>query len=118
MPMTHTIACPSCQRPLRVPDDLLGTMVKCPACSHNFPAPAEEPAVAPSQRPSRASAREEDRRPSRRPRDADDGGDRYARDRRRPRDQGADYESDESRRGGQREEKPGKVQAIAIMLLV
>jgi predicted Zn finger-like uncharacterized protein len=60
--MANTIHCPSCSRELRVPDELIGKKVKCPACSTTFtasvagaeagaPAPAagyeEQPAGAP-----------------------------------------------------------------------
>jgi predicted Zn finger-like uncharacterized protein len=37
--MTETLACPSCRRPLRVPDDLVGRAVRCPSCDHTFTAP-------------------------------------------------------------------------------
>jgi predicted Zn finger-like uncharacterized protein len=36
--MTLIIDCPSCQRKLRVPDDLLGLKVKCPSCATTFTA--------------------------------------------------------------------------------
>jgi predicted Zn finger-like uncharacterized protein len=58
--MPITIDCPSCNRKLRVPDDLLGKKVKCPTCGTNFtagesaaPPPDEEeaPAPAPTRRP-------------------------------------------------------------------
>jgi predicted Zn finger-like uncharacterized protein len=59
--MSITIDCPSCNRKLRVPDDLLGKKVKCPTCGTTFtaggdaapPPPAEEelPAPAPARRP-------------------------------------------------------------------
>jgi predicted Zn finger-like uncharacterized protein len=40
--------CPQCQRPLRVTDELLGRLVKCPACQHTFTAPTSvEPAPVP-----------------------------------------------------------------------
>jgi predicted Zn finger-like uncharacterized protein len=51
--MPNTIHCPSCNRELRVPDDLLGKKVKCPACSTTFtasvagPEPATQAAPAP-----------------------------------------------------------------------
>ena len=83
--MTQTLACPSCSRQLRVPDELVGCLVKCPACSHNFPALAEEPVPEPTPRPvppPRLEAAEDDLRPR------------------------------------QHEDKPGKVQAIAIMQLI
>jgi hypothetical protein len=90
--MTHTINCPSCSRQLRVPDDLLDCLVKCPACSHNFPAPSDEPGPEPPRRPAPPPRLEEDT-------------DREARKRQRDRD-------------GRHDEKPGKVQAIAIMMLL
>ena len=36
--MPNTIHCPQCNRELRVPDELLGKKVKCPACSTTFTA--------------------------------------------------------------------------------
>src|SRR5262249_17992550 len=93
----HTITCPSCGRQLRVPDDLLGCLVKCPACSHNFPAPPDEP-VSSRRSSSPPKLEEADDRPSpRRPRAVKD----------------EDYPH-----VSRRDEKPGKVQAIAIMMLV
>src|SRR4029077_15339347 len=41
--MQNTIPCPSCQRELRVPDQLIGKLVKCPACSTTFTASFSEP---------------------------------------------------------------------------
>jgi hypothetical protein len=38
MPMQF--ACPSCRRPLRMGDELLGTLVRCPGCNHEFVADA------------------------------------------------------------------------------
>jgi hypothetical protein len=98
--MMHTIACPSCRRTLRVPDDLLGCLVKCPACSHNFPAPSDEPAPEPPRRSSPPAKLEED--------------DGRLPPRRRPRDD----REEEDLRVRPRDEKPGKVQAMAIMMLV
>jgi len=40
--MPIIISCPSCARQLRVPDDLLGKQVKCPACQTAFTAAADE----------------------------------------------------------------------------
>jgi predicted Zn finger-like uncharacterized protein len=111
--MSHTIACPSCERTLRVPESLLGQQVKCPTCAHTFAAPdsieeapPRRPAPPPEEpRPRRAApppeADYEEPRPSRR----------------RPRD---DYEDDyeDAPRRRRRDEKPGKVQAIAIMTLI
>jgi predicted Zn finger-like uncharacterized protein len=36
--MPLTIHCPSCQKQLRVPDDLLGKLVRCPSCKTTFTA--------------------------------------------------------------------------------
>ena len=43
--MPLVVDCPSCQRKLRVPDELLGQRVQCPTCSTTFEAAA--PAVVP-----------------------------------------------------------------------
>jgi predicted Zn finger-like uncharacterized protein len=40
--MPIQIACPTCQRQLRVPDNLIGQLVKCPSCQNTFTATAEE----------------------------------------------------------------------------
>jgi hypothetical protein len=45
--MINTVACPSCRRPLRVPDTLLGQFVKCPRCEHTFDAPDDVEALPP-----------------------------------------------------------------------
>src|SRR5947209_4430536 len=36
--MPYIIACPECQRKLRVPDDAFGRDMACPMCKHRFPA--------------------------------------------------------------------------------
>src|SRR5262249_21232293 len=41
--MPNTIHCPQCNRELRVPDELLGKKVKCPACSTTFTASVAGP---------------------------------------------------------------------------
>jgi hypothetical protein len=110
---TLTLACPSCGRPLRVPESLLGQMVKCPSCEHTFPAPDSPEDAPPPRRPEPEPAREAEP-PPRRYEDRDDYRERV----RRPAgDYRDDYDDDyeRGRRGG---EKPGKVQAIAIMTLV
>src|SRR5262249_54215733 len=38
--MPNIIDCPSCRRPLSVPESLGGQLVKCPTCNHAFTAPA------------------------------------------------------------------------------
>ena len=45
--MPTTVTCPSCSRELRVPENLLGQMVKCPACSQTFSAAVAEARPAP-----------------------------------------------------------------------
>ncbi len=105
--MSLTISCPSCQRTLRVPETLLGQAVKCPSCSVTFTAP-EQVEESPPRRPAPPPPPPEDNyrdepRPSRRRReDEEEDGEEYAPRRRRSR----------------RDAKPGKVQAIAIMILV
>src|SRR5437899_1747347 len=50
--MSMIVNCPSCEGKLRVPDDLLGRLVKCPTCGTNFTAAEsareEETPAAPS----------------------------------------------------------------------
>src|SRR5438132_2773493 len=41
--MASTVPCPSCGRELRIPDDLIGKLVKCPACSQTFTASLSAP---------------------------------------------------------------------------
>jgi predicted Zn finger-like uncharacterized protein len=42
--MQTTVPCPSCRRELRVPDSLIGKLVKCPACAQTFTAELSAPA--------------------------------------------------------------------------
>ena len=53
--MPIIVFCSSCQHPLRVPDDLLGQLVKCPTCGHTFTASAADAAAAPVQQYSAGS---------------------------------------------------------------
>jgi len=55
--MSETVTCPSCDRPLRVPDDLLGHQVKCPACASTFTANAAGPAPRDDPEPDRPRRR-------------------------------------------------------------
>lgn len=92
--MPTTLNCPSCSRPLRVPDELLGRQVKCPSCGTTFLATSSgEAALAPAAResyePDESEAEYEER--------AED----------RPRG-----------RAGQRSWAEGKVRAPAVCLLV
>jgi predicted Zn finger-like uncharacterized protein len=41
--MQNTVPCPSCGRELRVPDELIGKLVKCPACAQTFTANLSAP---------------------------------------------------------------------------
>jgi predicted Zn finger-like uncharacterized protein len=95
--MSDTITCPSCQRTLRVPESLLGQLVKCPTCQQTFtatlgangaaeaPPPANEAPPPPRDRredePPRPPRRDEDY--DDRPRREDDYDDRPRRRRRR-----------------------------------
>jgi hypothetical protein len=106
---TLTVSCPDCQRPLRVPESLLGQMVKCPSCARTFAAPDSPEDVPPPRRPE--PVREPEPPPRRRYEERDDYRERV----RRPAD---DYEEEDYPRDRRGREKPGKVQAIAIMTLV
>ncbi len=107
--MSLTISCPSCQRTLRVPQTLLGQSVKCPSCSVTFTAPEQVEESAPLRpAPPPPPSLEDDYRDEPRP------------SRRRPRNE--EYDDDDyvpsRNRRPRRDEKPGKVQAIAIMVLI
>jgi predicted Zn finger-like uncharacterized protein len=83
--MPEIVACPQCQRPLRIQDDLLGQEVKCPACRTTFTATTGRPPPAPAEpQPERYPTRERDRR--------EDRWEDEGRDRRRRRE---DYEDEE-----------------------
>jgi predicted Zn finger-like uncharacterized protein len=80
--MPSVIACPSCQKQLKVPDELIGRNVKCPGCKETFTAqlasksapPQEEIVERPSKRAAPPPDEEDDepRRPVRRRDDDDD----------------------------------------------
>src|SRR4051794_1615043 len=96
--MPSIVNCPSCDRQLRVPDGLVGQKVKCPTCATLFLAD-EEPPPRPSRRGSPPP---------------DDVPDRPSR--RRPEDE---YEEDDDRPSRRRPAaKPGKAQAVAVMMLI
>ena len=63
--MPIQISCLSCGRQLRVPDNLIGQMVKCPGCEKTFLASVEGPPPSPGQ----DAFREEDTSPVRPRRD-------------------------------------------------
>ncbi len=131
--MPILIQCPSCERRLRVPDNLLGKQVKCPSCQTTFTAaedgeseetlrsPAEErPAVTPRRRPAAPPPEEdegyEEERPSRasrrRPPDEEDE------------EQEEDYEEEDRPRRRRRRRRrstadaEGAVAGPAIALLI
>jgi predicted Zn finger-like uncharacterized protein len=105
----ETVSCPQCDKKLRVPETLLGKLVKCPTCGHTFTATVSAPAkkTDPDEKPDR-SARvktkdEDDEAPppkSRVSRD-DDEDDRPLRKSRRSRDDDDDDRS--SRRRSRRD---------------
>jgi predicted Zn finger-like uncharacterized protein len=102
MPNILTLICPSCQRALRVPEDLLGQWVKCPSCGETFTAPDSADELAPRPRPAPPP---EPPPPPRR--------DDYDRDRGR---RGYDDRDDDP--GWRSDAADGKVQAIAVMTLI
>lgn len=97
--MPHIVTCSSCSRELRVPEELLGKLVKCPSCSHTFTAELSSAAaeVEPTEAPLPTSvprSREEPEAPRRRRVDADeddDEDDDYADRPRRSRRRGRYY---------------------------
>jgi DNA-directed RNA polymerase subunit RPC12/RpoP len=48
--MSMTLSCSSCQRELRLPEELIGKPVKCPACGQTFMADSTGPANIPPKR--------------------------------------------------------------------
>src|SRR5262245_13985805 len=57
MPMQTT--CPGCQRPLRMKEELAGTLVRCPACATEFvaqPDDGPETGIKPAEGPPRPPA--------------------------------------------------------------
>jgi hypothetical protein len=111
--MNETLPCSACSRPLHVPDELRGQSVKCPACHHVFTAPEagfdtiprEQHYVPPVEEPP----------PPRRPVLQGESGPYDARP-----PQAAPYREDYrvADQPAGRYDKPGKVQAIAIMTLI
>jgi predicted Zn finger-like uncharacterized protein len=124
--MPITTRCPSCDRKLRVPDNLLGSRVKCPGCQTVFTAEDQGEEAPP---PAAPAPRE---RPPERPRDPVT--DRPSEARRRPaltpppEGEGAggyedepegDYEEDRPRRGGRSRERAREmVSGPAVALMV
>jgi predicted Zn finger-like uncharacterized protein len=114
-----TTNCPSCDRAVRIPEDLLGSKVRCPACKTVFTAeapedeaasPRPEPPASVTERPTPASARPPV--PRRRIEQPDDARDPYE-------DEPDDYEERPRRkRGASRERVRGMVMGPAISLIV
>jgi predicted Zn finger-like uncharacterized protein len=106
--MSDTVTCPSCQRTLRVPESLLGQLVKCPTCQQTFTAAltadngaAEAAEVAPPPPRERAP---EPPRPARREDDYDD----------RPRRED-DYDRPRRRRRYQQEHRGQLILVLGIL---
>jgi predicted Zn finger-like uncharacterized protein len=114
--MISTLACPSCQRTLRVPESLLGQAVKCPTCSHIFTAPesVEEAPRRPVPVPESPSTYPVQ------PLDDDYDEPRPSQRRVRAEDYDEDYDDEPrpSRRRRRGSDRPSKVQAIGIMVLI
>lgn len=96
--MPIQISCPSCRRQLRVPDNLVGQMVKCPSCQNTFVAAVEEPPEPLEPTPTEERFREESRA-ARERRPARNEDDEAAVPRRPPRDDD-DFEERPLRRRG------------------
>jgi ribosomal protein S27E len=96
--MTTIINCPSCDRGLQLPESLAGQPVQCPTCGHTFTASADgHGASAPVYRPDDVELP-----PSSRPA--------------APPSHEEDLDEPPSR--ARRREKPAKVQAISIMMMI
>jgi predicted Zn finger-like uncharacterized protein len=119
--MAIVLHCPSCERRLRVPDNLLGAKVKCPTCGTVFlgeaseapSAPTEEKVVSPPAPLDHLEEVEDQPPPDR---EDEEPRRRKRRSVRRRQDDEDDDEYGIRKRVSY--EKPGKVQAIAIMMLV
>lgn len=108
--MAQLITCPECKKPLQVPEELLGKMVQCPECKQTFTAStakqSDSSPGAVEPKPTQTSSKSKKTRRKSDDRDDDDDDDR-------------DDELDIGRGSGRRgEEKPGKVQAIGVMMLI
>lgn len=107
------VSCPDCQRKLRVPDELVGKLVKCPTCGQTFTADPATQAPPPDPPPNRTDkvartskvARdpdEDDDRPRRRSRSDRDDEDDDDRPRRRRSRYGRDDDDDDDEDDGRR----------------
>ncbi|HZZ77928.1 MAG TPA: hypothetical protein VFE62_05395 [Gemmataceae bacterium] len=143
--MSQLITCPDCKKHLQVPDELIGKLVQCPECKQTFTAeestptkvvPTSVPVPKQTGKPKGAGAKtkpgwEEDadeeesksKPTAKKRRDYDEDEDDDDRDRKRRRrndDEDDDDDDIDLRRRSRRRsgERPGKVQAIAIMMLL
>jgi hypothetical protein len=117
--MPSVVNCPSCERRLRVPEGLVGEQVKCPTCGETFTADPDSPPPRRQEEEPRPAARDTALpRPGRDDGDGEEPRPRPARSRRRDED---DSDEDHDRRPRRRRlgrEKPGKVQAVGVMMLI
>jgi hypothetical protein len=113
--MPQIVTCPECTKALQVPDELIGKTVQCPECKNTFPASlaAERDGDSDAGRADIKTTRSpgKDKKSKTKTRDRDDDDD----DDRDHDDNDLDIAKRSRRRG---EEKPGKVLAMGIMMLI
>jgi uncharacterized Zn finger protein (UPF0148 family) len=102
--MAQLIKCPECQKPLQVPEDLLGTTVQCPECKNTFTASATGSGAPPADAEPPADKKPRVKKRSRPEIDEDDDDDD---------DDRRDMNIDRRRR-----EKPSKVTSLGVMALI
>jgi hypothetical protein len=110
--MAQIVTCPECTKALQVPDELIGKTVQCPECKNTFTAslPTESDRDSEPVETKTTKSPSKNRKARTKVRDRDDDDD--------DRDD-ADDDIDIARRSRRRgEEKPGKVLAIGIMMLI
>src|SRR5262249_44116855 len=113
-PMPIQISCPSCQRQLRVPDNLMGQMVKCPSCQNTFTAAVEE-----SPPPRREeNVREQAPPPRERREPLEERSEEEAAPRRRRRRDDDDFDDRPSRRGDYVPHRASTILTLGIISLV
>jgi predicted Zn finger-like uncharacterized protein len=114
--MPIQISCPSCQRQLRVPDNLMGQMVKCPSCQNTFVASVEESAPPPRReenvREDAPAPREKRREP------LEERYEEEAEPRRRRRRDGDEFDDRPSRRGDFIPHRGSTILTLGIISLV
>src|SRR5437879_6514021 len=110
--MASTFECPKCGRELKVPDELLGKKVKCPACQSIFITAAEEETPAPKPAASEVI-------PSRTSPEATEESADEERPRKRPKRWEDDYEEEDyARPRSRRRRAQSAVAGPAICLMV